>query len=563
MSDRSETPNGPDASGGRGSEGDEWIFPSEPGTLPTERLPSREDFERIRREKAHLSGDPDHYFAPRTSAQDSAPLPLPAHDASPATYARSGYTPAAAPRPAASVLPPRFRDLSGWDALRDLLVVLCFGSAAVTTFTQNPEAVPMLVPRLAAGLGFAAMVAVYVLRWAPTYRTGEAAQREPNLRLIGTVRLVGMVPAALVALGTIGYDLAASIPDLLTPLPDGPRVGLGAGVSLLLLGAIVGSERRGFEGYVPDAAHKARAGRVLGILRYAALGSFALAAVMMVGKAVSGDGLFSLVTFARSLTGLALVLLIVQPGLRRSPSWYVFLTGVAGAIVVGAAADNTLRLSYAAPVSFSTSYVWLPFVVAAFGLLISRAYVRSSALRFTRVDWIVYAARTLEFSVLMHGVSLVVSALMALAIVLGYPSRVGLPLTLAAMLLALLFALLSAFARRALDYRDASRARAHAVVAGVALTVIGFVSVLVYSLASGDAAGLTNGGLALLIGMSSALMLTVPTPVRDEHGAPDLDATFTAFRARELAPSIAQRFLPDISRATAERKAFPSPSSPA
>ena len=146
----------------------------------------------------------------------------------------------------------------------------------------------------------------------------------------------------------------------------------------------MGSERRGFEGYVPGAAAKARAGRWILVLRVLLLVSFALSLVMVVGKAVNGDPAFALVTLSNSLGSLALGLFIANPKLNEQPSWYVFLVGATAAMVVGAAADNSLRLEYAAPGSFSTSYVWLPFAFAAFGLLLSRSYVRSSIGSCTR-----------------------------------------------------------------------------------------------------------------------------------------------------------------------------------
>lgn len=569
------------SSNGASGDVDSWIFEPEPETFATEELPDREDFERLRAEKAQLEGEPQRLFAPLNAdgeeSEQAAAAPLdetsdvvPPAGSRPAALpdeegadgfdlVRSGDTPTVAPRRSGTILPPRFRDLSGWDALRDLLVVLCFGSAFATALTDpRTESVPMLWPRIAAGIGLLALVAVYVLRWGPTYREGYDPKQPPNLKLIGVVRLVGMLPAFAVSIGVMLYDFVLSIPDLITPLPDGPRVGIGAGVALLLVGAVVGSERRGFEGYVPDAAAKARAETKLRVLRYAAFASFALAFVMMVGKAINGDLLFSLMTLGRSLGALALVVLIVRPKLNRASAWYVFITGAAGAMVVGGAADNTLRLDYAAPASFSNAYVWLPFVFAAFGVLVSRAYVRSSNLRFERVDWIVYAARAFEFSIVLHAVAIVIAVIQAVAIFFGYEGNIGVTLALVTIVFLAVLLGLSFLGRRALGYVDATKARSHAVSACVALAIVGFVGILVYSIASGAAAGLMNGGLALVVGIVAALMLTVPSPVVDEFGAPDLDRTFAQFRARESRVPSVLPFLPDISKATSERKSFPS-----
>lgn len=564
-----------------------WIFGPEPETFATEKLPDREDFERLRAEKADLDREPEKLFAPLERQHepdtDTASIPVvrppgaddslsepgapgagsvtapavPVRQPSPGDRVRSGDTPASPPRKSAVTLPPRFRDVSGWDALRDLLVVLCFGAAFVTSFTEVPEALSMLWPRLAAGFGILAIVAVYVLRWAPTYKEGYDPKKPPYLKWLGTVRFVGMLPAFAVALGTMMYDLVASVPDLFTPLPDGPRVGIGAGVALLLLGATVGAERRGFEGYVPDEKNKRRAALKLQALRIAAFVSLAIAVAMMVGKAVNGDFLFSLVTLSRTIAAVALVLLVVRPRLNRTPEWYVFLTGVAGAMVLGGAADSTLRLDYAAEASFSNAYVWLPFLFLAFGVLISRAYVRSAPVRFERSDWIVYAARTFEFSIVMHAVALVVALVYLVAILAGYPGPSGYIFAICRVVLLVLLFVLSVIARRCLDLTDSTKARSHAVSAGVGLAVLGFVGIVVYSIADGDAASLTNGGLALVVGIVASLMLTVPTPERDEYGAPDLARTFAHFRERNSRVPSMVPFLPDTSRDTATRKSFP------
>lgn len=538
-----------------------WIFVPEPGTLPTEKLPDSEDFERFRMQRANLEGEAEHYFAPGLAphepATETAEIALPPAPA-PHAYARSGATPSAAPKPRSMQLPPQFSDLSGWDALRDIIAVLAFGSSFTTTYTHAPDALPGWIPALAGGIGIAAILAVYLLRWVPAYMKDPKPRGPEHFSYLGVVRKVGMLPAFAASIGVLGYDLVASIPDLLTPLPEGPRVGVGVSVALLLFGAVMGSERRGFEGYVPGAAAKARAGRWILVLRVLLLVSFALSLVMVVGKAVNGDPAFALVTLSNSLGSLALGLFIANPKLNEQPSWYVFLVGATAAMVVGAAADNSLRLEYAAPGSFSTSYVWLPFAFAAFGLLLSRSYVRSSTHNFKRVDWLMYAARTFEFSRTMHGVAFAAVLVYFAAILVGYDARGGSGLVILQLLLVALLALLSHFGRKALVRKNAVKARGHAVSIGAALTLLGFLGVIVFSVVTGAAAGLTNGGLGLVAGITAALMITVPAPVRDEHGVPDLERTFVEFRARINGAAGATAFLPDVSEARRRTHAFPA-----
>lgn len=544
---------------------EDWIFVPEPGTLPTEKLPDSDDFARLRMQRANLEGEAENYFAPglapREPATETAEIA-----ASPAPegndYARSGATPATAPRERAVHLPPQFSDLSGWDALRDIIVVLAFGSSFTTTYTHAPDALPAWIPGVAAGIGIATILAVYLLRWVPAYMKDAKPKKPEQFAHLGIVRRIGMLPAFAAAFGALGYDLVASIPDLLTPLPNGPRVGVGVSVALLLLGAVMGSERRGFEGYVPDAAAQARAGRWILVMRVLLLASFTLSLVMMVGKAISGDPAFALVTLSYALGSLALGLFIANPKLNEQPSHYVFLVGAAAAMVVGAAADNSLRLEFAAPGSFSTSYVWLPFAFAAFGLLLSRPYVRSSTLNFKRVDWLMYAARTFEFSRTMHIVAFAAVAVFFVAVLLGYNARGGAGLMIIQLVLVAALALLSSFGRKALVRKDAVKARGNAVAMGAALTLLGFLGVIVFSVITGAAAGLTNGGLGLIAGIAAALMITVPAPVRDEYGAPDLERTFTEFRARMSGVAGATAFLPDVSEARRRTHAFPADLAP-
>ena len=142
--------------------------------------------------------------------------------------------------------------------------------------------------------------------------------------------------------------------------------------------------------------------------------------------------------------------------------------------------------------------MWLPFAFAAFGLLLSRSYVRSSTHNFKRVDWLMYAARTFEFSRTMHGVAFAAVLVYFAAILVGYDARGGSGLVILQLLLVALLALLSHFGRKALVRKNAVKARGHAVSIGAALTLLGFLGVIVFSVVTGAAAGLTNGGLGLV-----------------------------------------------------------------
>src|SRR5699024_11700017 len=96
-------------------------------------------------------------------------------------------------------------------------------------------------------------------------------------------------------------------------------------------------------------------------------------------------------------------------------SWYVLSTAVVAALVVAALADNTLELQFAAPLSFASGFVYLPFLFAAFGLMISRSFVRSMPVSFRRTDWLVYSVRAFEFSALMHAAAVLWHLLAAIA----------------------------------------------------------------------------------------------------------------------------------------------------
>ncbi|MFC0675323.1 DUF7937 domain-containing protein [Brachybacterium hainanense] len=544
----------------RGGDSD-WLFArADPRTLPTDRLPSREEFERYAAplmardtEPARPPGDPEG----RGRAGDTGPIAQ-IRPSAPASYARSGRTPNAADDEAAGArtllaLPPRFAALGLFDAVRDVVALVCLVSSLTTVFTLGSFRLLETGGRAAVGLALAVLILVHLLRWIP---------KLPRLRLIRVIRVAGLAPALLVALGALVADLVLSLPVLFAPLPDGPPVGIGAGVSLLLVGVIVGIEPRAHEGYLPAETARSRARTVILGIGIAAAACFVLNLVMLAGRVITTGWAFSLRELADSLVSALLLSIVIGSALRRERSWFVFSAAAVSGLVIGAIADNTLRLSFAGPQSVATGFVYLPFLFAAYAVMISRSFVRTMPLSFRRVDWIVYAVRAFEFSIIMHIATAGWNVLAAIAAAGGIGPG-GPVLHLMDAVIASCFVALSLFARRALLERPADQARASAVVAAVVLVVVGFLDVIVNSLASGAGAGLATGGVALAIGIAAALMLTVPAPVRDEFGAPDLARMFEDFRLRDSGRTTLLARVPDIAAERARKKTFPaSPASP-
>lgn len=188
--------------------------------------------------------------------------------------------------------------------------------------------------------------------------------------------------------------------------------------------------------------------------------------------------------------------------------------------------------------------------------MISRSFVRSMPVSFRRTDWLVYCVRAFEFSALMHTAAVVWHLLAAIAAVGGRAP--GSPmLHLIDAVVCVCFVVVSLFGRTSLLSRPAVSARASGVVAGLVLVVVGFLDVIVNSLAMAAGAGLVSGGVALTIGLAAALMLTVPAPVRDEFGAPDVTRMFADFRARDGGSRSLLDRVPDVTAETAQRKSFP------
>lgn len=550
----------------------DWIFAiDDPHSLPTDRLPGREEFDRYaqpllaRRGQGPALPDQDRPGTEPDAVTGAIPVVEGEEDGSHGTdddtvaplarprvvsYARSGTTPNAEDDEipiAGFQLPERFKDLGLFDALRDVLALICLTSALTTTFTVADNPVLDLLGRISIGVALAALVAVHALRWIPA---------APPLRAIRTLRVAGMAPALAIALLVLGADLVLSLPVLFAPLPDGPPVGVGVGVSLLLLGAILGIEPRAHEGYLPQERARRAARRLLLGVGIAAAAALLLALVMIVGRLFTTGWAFSLMTFANTLISALLLAVVLASALRRERSWYVFSTAVVAGLAIAALADNTLGLQFAAPISVARGFVYLPFLLAALGLMISRSFVRSMPLSFRRTDWLVYSVRALELSALMHSAAVLWHLMGALAAT-SVPRPGGPVLHLVDAVVCACFVLVSVFGRTALLSRPAVSARASGVVASLVLVVVGFLDVIVSSIATASGAGLVTGGVALVLGIATSLMLTVPAPVRDEFGAPDITRMFADFRARDNGRVSLLDLVPDVSGATAERKIFP------
>ncbi|MBB5832403.1 DUF7937 domain-containing protein [Brachybacterium aquaticum] len=552
----------------------DWIFAfDDPHSLPTDRLPGREEFDRyatpLLARRAGGAALPRTEEAPAPVAEGAASNAsepdavtgaievVPGEDAwetagesRTRSYARSGTTPNAEEEEiplGGFQLPERFKELGIFDALRDVLALITLASALTTTLTTADTPVLDLIGRIAVGVALAALVAVHALRWFP---------EKPPLRAIRILRVAGMAPALAAAVTVLVADLALSLPVLFAPLPDGPPVGIGVGVSLLLLGAILGIEPRAHEGYVPQARARRIARTVLLGIGIAAAAALLLALVMIIGRLFTTGWPFSLMAFANTVVSALLLLVVIASALRRDRSWYVFSTAVTAGLAIAALADNTLGLQFAAPLSAATGYVYLPFLFAAFGLMISRSFVRSMPLSFRRTDWLVYTVRTFEFSALMHAAAVLWHLLASLAATAGAAPG-GPVLHLVDAVVCVCFVVVSLFGRNALLSRPAVSARASGVVAALVLVVVGFLDVIVNSLATLSGAGLVTGGAALVLGIGAALMLTVPAPVRDEFGAPDISRMFADFRARDGGRVSLLDLVPDVTEETAERKFYP------
>ncbi|AXK44278.1 hypothetical protein [Brachybacterium saurashtrense] len=592
-----------------GTQDADWIFAvDDPHSLPTDRLPDRAEFDRYatpllarraggpalpgaENETVDLSdldleapGAPERSAAEPDTATGAIPVLGPEGEeadadaegadragtatAPPAgrgdealvaplsrpgavSYARSGTTPNAEHDevpPNGFVLPERFAELGVFDALRDLAALICLAAAFTTTFTVAHLPALEIAGRIAIGTGLVALVAVHLLRWVP---------QTPPLRAVRVLRVAGMLPALLTAVGVVLADLVLSLPVLFASLPDGPPVGIGIGVSLLLLGALLGVEPRAHEGYLPQARARAIARRALVGVAGATAAALLLALVMLIGRVFTTGWAYSLVTFGSTLLSALLLGIVLASALLRERSWYVFSTAVVAALVIAALADNTLGLQFAAPRSAASGFVYLPFLVAAFGLMISRSFVRTMPVSFRRTDWLVYCVRAFELSAVMHAAAVLWHVLAAIAALAGRAP--GSPqLHLIDAVVCVCFVVVSLFGRTALLTRPAVSARASGVVAGIVLVVVGFLDVIVNSLAMAAGAGLLTGGVALAIGLAAALMLTVPAPVRDEFGAPDVTRMFADFRARDGGRASLLDQVPDVTAETARRRAFPA-----
>ncbi|MGQ4544369.1 DUF7937 domain-containing protein [Dermabacteraceae bacterium P13088] len=509
-------------------QGPEWeteeeIF-ADPHVRHTEKLPTRDEIAQ-------------YALRPDTSAQEPPALPK----AAPANVfvdpdvedeaelpdidrqrARSGDTPSVpAPLPRFAVIPAPLKVISRWDIARDALAFACLFSVLISSYTWREVGYREIAVLITTVLALLSIPACYL---------AHGKMRPVPLRIARTIRYVGQLPLLVVTLGYIGYDLFRSLPVLFSPLPAGPPVGLSVGVALALAGTLLALETRGNEGMVPGERQKSLARATILVLTGLLTASLGVFLVMAVGRAVQGEPEYALAVFAHALVALAIAGVICVSAINRQPSWFVFSAAAGGLLLLGAVADNSLRLAYAAPSSYAINLVWLPWVCAVFAVMVSRSYVRTVKLTFGKSDWVLYALRTAEYSLLLHAVGFVAALILLVRSFLAGDGYTG--LWIFTLLFLALAVYLSRYAHTAMLTFDADRARSHAVGAGVALFSAGFVFVIVHTVATQAAAGVITGGLALLVGIAIGLMLTVPVPILDEHGAPDLELMFADARRR-------------------------------
>ena len=120
--------------------------------------------------------------------------------------------------------------------------------------------------------------------------------------------------------------------------------------------------------------------------------------------------------------------------------------------------------------------MYLPFLFAALGLMISRSFVRTMPISFRRTDWLVFTVRAFELSAVMHTAAVVWHLLAAIVAVDGRaPGSTILHLIDA--VVCVCFVVVFLFGRTSLLSRPAMSARANGVVAGLILVVVGFLDV--------------------------------------------------------------------------------------
>lgn len=556
--------------------GGQWFFAEDPHVQPTDQLPDLSGADSPASPLTARAKAPAHpqtppgvrtaesrlRFDPPATTTREMPVVRPDEDApggpsaaahpSPqqyphSSYARSGTTPNEPDHHRRVELPERFHDMNFFDALRDITALVCLISAISTTFTAARIPWLDITGTVTGAIAITGIVLAQGLRWG---------LKPPRTHLTRWVRVASQIPALLSALLVMGADLVTALPKLFAPLPDGPPVGIGVGVSLMLLGSLIGVEPRAHCGYLPAERARRRTRRGLIGVGIAAAASFVLSLVMIIGRLFTTGWAYSLWALAGALVSAVVLVIFFGAALMRDRSWFITSVAMVAGLMVAALADNTLELAFAAPLSFATGFVYLPFLFAAFGMAVSRSFVRTMPVTFQRVDWLVYATRAFELSAVMHAVAVLWNVLIAIA-VLGGQGR-GLVIHLVQAAVCAVFTVTSLYARRALLERPAVQARATAVVASLVLVMVGFLMVIVGSVAIGAGAGLGNGGVALTVGVLAALMLTVPSPVRDEFGAPDLVRMFEEYRRRDTASSSILSRLPDISAERARRKEFPA-----
>lgn len=531
-----------------GNRGENHRTPDDFTTFPTEQLPGRRDVEhrvrdagepaepgtRTAETPAVESALTDEEWQPTETVprlpgdEDTGPVLQPGADGMPAlpattpgaTYARSGTTPAEAPgqkrgrwRLDLSTMRNPLVDVHPDDLLRDLVAVVLLATSLTSAWTWTgattsswPAFVAILVSTLVLPL-------VHVLR---AVRFGGRAVGDRHLRW---VRLLGMVPAAAAALAAIMTDLVLSVVVVLGPLSLADSRGIGIGVALALSGALLGVEPRRHEGWSATERSRTVLHLLQRIVLVALAGSTVLALAALVPRALVAGAPGVLVGVSEMLVTLVYLALLADVVRSRRADRYVVAIGVFAVLLIGGAFDTMLRLDFAAPQSFAFGYVSMPFGFALATLLLSRTWVDELGPTFVHDSWRAFGARLMAFSALAHVVGLVATVLML--IVRVRTGEGGIVVTVLSLVGLAALAALSWAIRGSLRSEAVDRGRSRAVLLSLGLVALGFLGVIVTTIALGTSMQTTTGGLGLFAGLAVVLMLTVPVSMRERYGAPD------------------------------------------
>lgn len=540
-----------------GSRGGEHVSPDEYTTFPTEQIPGGRDVARYAESAADstpggpaqapsepgtqtaetpaiesaLSDEEWHptEVVPRLPGdQDTGPVLQPDTEDMPAlppkaagaTFARSGTTPAEAARQKRARwtldLSTMRNPLTGVhpdDLVRDLIAVVLLATSLTSTWTWSGATTTELPSFLAVLLSTLVVPLLYVLRGV---RFGGRAVNERQLRWI---RLLGMVPAAGAAVSTIVADLVLSFIVVLGPQDLSASRGIGIGVALALTGALLGAEPRRHEGWTAHPQVRRLLHVLLRIVVISLGVSTLLAVAALIPRGLAEGATGVLVAVAAMLVTLIYLVLLVDVVRTRRADRFVVTISVFGVLLIGGAFDTMLRLDFAAPQSFVYGYVSAPFAFALVALLMSRTWVDELAPSFVHDSWRAFGARLMEFSLIAHAVAVLATVLLLIARQLSGAG--GITVTVLSLIGLAALCVLSWFVRAGLRSEAVDRGRSRAVLLAIAMVALGFLGVIVTTIAFGTSMQTTTGGLGLFAGLAVVLAMTVPASMRERYGAPD------------------------------------------